>query len=82
MCFICYKKILIIKNMEIEYFLEHIMKKNYFKIENDNYIKYYNNHFDIVVQKNKKKNCIVTDKREISPVVYNDIKIALNNIVV
>lgn len=79
--------------MEIDYFLEHIMKKKFSKIENDSYIKYYNNDFDIVVQKNKKKNyttlyvsttpyCIVTDKRETSPIVYNDIKIALNNIVV
>ena len=41
--------------MEIEYFIEHIMKKDYTKVENDNYIKYYNNNFDIVIQKNKKR---------------------------
>lgn len=44
--------------------------------ETDNVIRYYNNDFDIIINKNMIKNSVVVDKREGKHVVYSNLKVA------
>lgn len=69
----------------IERFLKQIMKNDYIKTENEQFIKYTNNHYDMIQQKTKdgkKELCIVIDKlrNKSQTIVYNDINIAFDNI--
>jgi hypothetical protein len=67
----------------IQKFLKNIMKNDFFKDENDNFIKYTNKNFDVIQQKTKdgkKESCIVINKKFEKPIFYNDIQIAYNNI--
>jgi hypothetical protein len=70
----------------IERFLKQIMKNNYMINENEQFIKYTNNNYDIIQQKTKegkKESCIVIDKlrNKNQIIVYNNISIAFDNII-
>jgi len=67
----------------VQKFLKNIMKNDFVKDENDHFIKYTNNNYDLIQQKTKegkKESCVVINKRLEKPIIYNDIKIAFNNI--
>lgn len=67
----------------VQKFLKDIMKNDFVKDENDHFIKYTNNNYDIIQQKTKggkKESCVVINKQSEKPIFYNDIKIAFNNI--
>lgn len=70
-------------------FLNIIMKNDYLKCENDHFIKYTNNNYDIIQQKTKKghkESCVIIDKIgnkngiKYHPIVYTNINIAFRNI--
>lgn len=50
--------------------------KNFFIEETDRIVRYYNNDFDIIINKNMLRNSVVVDKREGKHVVYSNLKVA------
>lgn len=65
---------------EVLEFIKKIMHNNFNLDENDKIIKYSNKHFNILLTKHGNKNGIVIDKRWSKPVIYNDLKIAIEKL--
>jgi len=69
-------------NPKVDIFLKTIMKNQFKQDENEQFIKYSNDKYEIIQSKknnNKMLQCIVTDK--IGHIVYNDINIAFENLI-
>jgi hypothetical protein len=50
--------------------------KHFYVEETQDVFRYYNNDFDVIVNKNLIKNSVVIDKREGKHVVYSNIRVA------
>jgi hypothetical protein len=62
------------------HYIAGIMQGSYDTVQDIQYRKLYNDHFEIIT---KKRNCVVViDKRQVPYNVYNDIKLAYRRIVI
>lgn len=63
--------------MKAEAFIKVLFgNKSYYIEETQEILRYYNNDFDVIVNKNLLKNLIVIDKREHQHIIYPNMRVA------